>query len=64
MSLLKHHLYEILSSIQEQQGCYFDALESHKNYSDNLLSIFACKVNNNLLDFQKKYDYRKSPGFT
>lgn len=56
---VKASLYEILSSIQEQQGCYFDALESHKNYSDNLLSIFACKVNNNLLDFQKKYDYEK-----
>lgn len=52
-------LYEILSNIREQQGDYSGALESHKIYTDYLLSIFDTKTDKNLLELQKKYDYEK-----
>lgn len=37
---VKASLYEILSSIQEKQGSYYQALESHKNYLDNIVLVF------------------------
>lgn len=52
-------LYEILSNIREQSGDYQGALESHKIYTDYLLSIFDSKIDESLLKLQKKYDYEK-----
>lgn len=56
---VKASLYEILSSIQEKQGSYYQALESHKNYLDNIVLVFTNDVDKNLLNLQKKYDYEK-----
>lgn len=56
---VKASLYEILSSIQEKQGSYYQALESHKNYLDNIVLVFTNDIDKNLLNLQKKYDYEK-----